>query len=77
MDRSSGRDPVGKSSPKGCSRLARPPRISQAAAGTKREWNWGLEERIRAKEIKKCNYIDKILAHEIGMPSIGHGTFII
>jgi hypothetical protein len=57
--------------------LARPSRTSQAAAGTKREWNWGLEERIRAKEIKKRNYIDKILVDTIGMPSIGHGAFII
>jgi hypothetical protein len=52
LDCSSGRDPVGKSSSKGCSRSARPPRMSQATAGMKRERNWGLEERIRVKEIK-------------------------
>jgi hypothetical protein len=49
FDRSSGREPVRKSSPKGCSRLARPPRTSQAAVEMKREHNWGLEKRIRAK----------------------------
>jgi flagellar biosynthesis GTPase FlhF len=37
----------------------------------------GLEERMRAKEIKKHNYIDKILVDTIGMPSIDHVTFII
>jgi hypothetical protein len=52
LDRSSGRDPVGRSSTKGGSRLARPPRTSHATGGTKREYNWGLEERVRAKEIK-------------------------
>jgi hypothetical protein len=49
LDCSFGRDPVGKSSPKGYCRSVRPPRTSHAAAGTKREHNWGLEERIRAK----------------------------
>jgi hypothetical protein len=53
---SSGRDPVRRSSPQGCSRLATPPRMSQAAAGMKREWNWCLEERIRAKGIKTKMY---------------------
>jgi hypothetical protein len=52
LDRSSGRDPIGRSSPKGCSRLARPPRMSQSIAGMEREQNWGLEGRVRAKEIK-------------------------
>jgi hypothetical protein len=56
LDRSSERDPIGKSSRKGCSRSARPPRMSQATTGTKREQNWGLEERIRAKEIKIEKY---------------------
>jgi hypothetical protein len=37
LDRSSGRDHVGRSSPKGGSRLARAPRMSQATAGTERE----------------------------------------
>jgi hypothetical protein len=36
LDRSSGRDPVGKSSLKGSSRSARPPRTSQAITGMKR-----------------------------------------
>jgi hypothetical protein len=52
LDRSSGRDPVGRSSPKNCSRSTRLPRMSQAAVGTEREQNWHLEERVRAKEIK-------------------------
>jgi hypothetical protein len=52
LDRSSGRDPAGKSSPKDCSRSARTSKTSQATAGTKRECNWGLEERIRVKGIK-------------------------
>jgi hypothetical protein len=58
-------------------KLARPCRTSQAAAGAKREHNWGLEERIRTKEIKKRNYIDKILIDAIVMPSTSYGTFII
>jgi hypothetical protein len=37
LDRSSGRDPVGRSSRKGGSRLARPPRTSQATIGMERE----------------------------------------
>jgi hypothetical protein len=49
LDRSFRRDPVGKRSPKGCSRSARPPRTSQATARTKREQSWGLEKRNRAK----------------------------
>jgi hypothetical protein len=53
------------------------PRTSQAAVGAKREWNWGLKERIGAKEIKKCNYIDKILVDVIKITSIGRETFII
>jgi hypothetical protein len=56
LDRSSGRDSVGKSSSKGCSILVRLTRTSQATVGTKRECNWGLEERIRAKEIKTEKY---------------------
>jgi hypothetical protein len=56
LDRSSGRDPVGKSSSKGCSRPVRHSRTSQATAKTKREHNWKLEERIRAKEIKTEMY---------------------
>jgi hypothetical protein len=52
LDRFSGRDPIGRSSPKGCSRSVRPPRTSQTATGMKRERNWGLEERIRAKGTK-------------------------
>jgi hypothetical protein len=60
LDRSCGRDPVGRSSPKGCSRPTRPPRMSQAAAGMKREQTEGLERGIRVKGIKhKC--IGKIL----------------
>jgi hypothetical protein len=39
LDRSFGRDPIGKSSPKGYSRSVRPPRTSQAAARMKREQN--------------------------------------
>jgi hypothetical protein len=39
LDRSSVRDPVERSSSKGCSRSAKPPRTSQAATGTKREQN--------------------------------------
>jgi hypothetical protein len=56
LDHFSGRDPVRRNSPKGCSRLARPPRMSQTATGMKREWNWGLEERIRTKGIKTEKY---------------------
>jgi hypothetical protein len=52
LDHSSGRDPIGRSSPKCSSRSARPPRSSQATVETKREQNWSLEERIRAKGIK-------------------------
>jgi hypothetical protein len=37
LDHFSRRDPIGRSSLKGCSRPARPPRSSQAAAETKRE----------------------------------------
>jgi hypothetical protein len=76
LDCSSGRDHVGKSSPKGCSRSAKPPRTSQVATGTKREHNCSLEEIIRAKEIKSKN-IDKFLVDAIGIASIGHVTFII
>jgi hypothetical protein len=69
LDRFSGKDLVGKSSSNGCSRSARPPRTSQATAGT-------LEERIRAKEIKmKGN--DKILVDAIGRASIDRESFII
>jgi hypothetical protein len=49
LDCSSERCPIRKSSSKGYSRSARPPRTSQATAGTKREKNWGLEKRIRVK----------------------------
>jgi hypothetical protein len=52
LDRSSGWDLIRRSLPKCCSRSARPPRTSQATAGMEREQNWGLEERVRAKEIK-------------------------
>jgi hypothetical protein len=58
LDHFSGRDPIGRSPPKGCSRSVRPPRMSQATAGMKRERNWGLEERIWAKEIKNKNVFD-------------------
>jgi hypothetical protein len=51
-----GRDPVGRSLPKSCSKSATPLRTSQAATRMKREWNLGLEERIRAKEIKTEKY---------------------
>jgi hypothetical protein len=43
----------------------------------KRGQNWRLKERTRAKEIKKCNYIDKIVLDAIGVASISHETFII
>jgi hypothetical protein len=43
----------------------------------KRERNLGLEERIRAKEIKKQKSNDKILVDAIGVASIGHETLII
>jgi hypothetical protein len=56
LDRSSGRDSVRKRSPNSCSRSARPPRTSQAAVGMKRERNWDLEDRIRAKEINIEKY---------------------
>jgi hypothetical protein len=76
LDRFFGRDPVGRSSSKGCSRSARSPRTSQATAGMKRERNLGLKERIRAKEIKmKSN--DKILVDAIEIASIDRETFII
>jgi hypothetical protein len=52
LDRFSGRDLIGRSSPKGCSRSERAPRTSQTTAGMKREHNLGLEERIKAKEMK-------------------------
>jgi hypothetical protein len=42
----------------------------------KREQNWRLEERIRAKGIKQKS-IDKFLVDAIRMPSISHETFII
>jgi hypothetical protein len=76
LDCFSGKDPIGRSSPKCCSRSARPARTSQVTVWMKREWNWGLEERIRAKEIKTKN-IDKFLVDAIRMPSMGHETFII
>jgi hypothetical protein len=76
LDRFSRRDPVRRSSPKSYSRSVRSPRMSQVTTRTKREQNWGLEERVRAKEIKqKC--IDKFLVDVIGVDSIGHETFII
>jgi hypothetical protein len=76
LDRFFGRDPVGRSSSKGCSRSVRSPRTSQATAGMKRERNLGLKERIRAKEIKmKSN--DKILVDAIEIASIDRETFII
>jgi hypothetical protein len=56
LHHSSGRDPIGKSLPKCCSRSTRSPRTSQAAVETKKERNWGLEERIKAKEIKIEKY---------------------
>jgi hypothetical protein len=77
LDRSSGRDPVGKSLPNNCSRSARPHTTSQVTAGTKREWNLGLEERTRAKEIKNRKVLIKFLVDAIGRTSIGRGTFII
>jgi hypothetical protein len=43
----------------------------------KRERNLGLEERIRAKEIKKQKSNDKILVDAIWVASIGHETLII
>jgi hypothetical protein len=49
LDCFSRRDPVGRRSPKGCSRLAWLPRTSQATTGTKGEWNLGLEERLGQK----------------------------
>jgi hypothetical protein len=52
LDHSSGRDPIGRSSPKGCFMLVRPLRTPQAIARMEREHNWGLEERVRAKEVK-------------------------
>jgi hypothetical protein len=56
LDRSSGSGPIGKSSPKGCSRLAWPPRTSQGTAGMEREHNWRLEERSRAKLMNTEKY---------------------
>jgi hypothetical protein len=53
------------------------PRTSQAVTGMKRERNLGLEERIRAKEIKKQKSNDKILVDAIWVASIGHETLII
>jgi hypothetical protein len=60
LDHSSGRDPVGRSSPKGCPRSARPPRTSQAIVGMKRGQNWRLKERTRAKEIKNVTTLIKL-----------------
>jgi hypothetical protein len=52
--------------------------MSQATTGMKRERNWGLEERIRAKEIKKnVTTLIKILVDTIRIASISHETFII
>jgi hypothetical protein len=56
LDHSSERDPIGRSLHKGCSRSARPPRKSLATTGMKRESNWRLKERTRAKEIKIEKY---------------------
>jgi hypothetical protein len=43
LDRSSERDSIGRSSPKGCSRLARPPRTSVLGGLTGSRWsNWSL-----------------------------------
>jgi hypothetical protein len=49
LDCSSESCPIGKSSPKGCSRSARPPRTSQAAVRMKREQNCRLKEKTREK----------------------------
>jgi hypothetical protein len=57
LGRSSERDSIGRSSPKGCSRSARPPGTSQTTAGMKREQNWRLEERVTVKEIKTKNVL--------------------
>jgi hypothetical protein len=54
---SSERDLIGRSSSKDCSRSARPLRTSQAITGMKIEYNWDLEERIRAKEIKNIKVL--------------------
>jgi hypothetical protein len=50
------RDPIGRSSPNGCSRSARPPRMPLTTVGRKREHNCDLEERIGAKGIKTEKY---------------------
>jgi hypothetical protein len=52
LDRFSGRDPVGRSLSKCCSRSAKPPRMSQATVRMKSEQNRGLKKRIRVKEVK-------------------------
>jgi hypothetical protein len=59
LGRSSEKDSDRRSSPKGCSRSARPPGTSQTTAGMKSEQNWRLEERVRAKEIKTKNVLIK------------------
>jgi hypothetical protein len=57
LDRFSWREPVRRSSPKGCSRLARAPRMPQIDVGAKRERNWGwkseLGQRIKKNECIK------------------------
>jgi hypothetical protein len=61
FDRSFRRVPTERSSPKGCSRLARPPRMSQATAEMKREQsicfgegNWGKRDKNIIVLVKFC-----------------------
>jgi hypothetical protein len=56
LDHFSGRDPIGRSSPKGCSRSVRPPRTSQTTTGMKKNGIGDWKRELGQKEQKQKKY---------------------